>query len=136
MCYSNLIALILQYAISQVSYYYDYVPKTVSDLLIKSYIFMLVFFGLLLLCYLIDLIAKNSKPLNLFIGFVYELLSIVIFFLPLDIYIDNKLGLNKKSIAYSLSFGDNSRTLQDEEVNGIMEKIIEDLAKSGMELRK
>lgn len=96
MCYSNLIALILQYAISQVSYYYDYVPKTVSDLLIKSYIFMLVFFGLLLLCYLIDLIAKNSKPLNLFIGFVYELLSIVIFFLPLDIYIDNK-----KQIYYS-----------------------------------
>ena len=48
----------------------------------------------------------------------------------------NILDKNKKSIAYSLSFGDNSRTLQDEEVNGIMEKIIEDLAKSGMELRK
>ena len=48
----------------------------------------------------------------------------------------NLLDNSKKSLAYSLSFGDNSRTLQDEEVNSIMEKIIEDLAKSGMELRK
>lgn len=96
MCYSNLIALILQFIISQTSYYYDFVPKNISDMLIKSYIFMLVFFGLLLLCYLIDLIVKKAKPLNLFVSFFYVLLSTVIFFLPLDIYIDNK-----KQIYYS-----------------------------------
>ena len=96
MCYSNLIALILQFIISQTSYYYDFVPRNISNMLIKSYIFMLVFFGLLLLCYLIDLIVKNAKPLNLFVSFFYVLLSTVIFFLPLDIYIDNK-----KQIYYS-----------------------------------
>ena len=48
----------------------------------------------------------------------------------------NILDKNKKSLAYSLTFGDQNRTLNDEEVNIIMEKIIEDLSKSGMELRK
>ena len=43
---------------------------------------------------------------------------------------------NKKSLAYSLTFGDQNRTLNDDEINAIMEKIIEDLEKSGMELRK
>ena len=42
----------------------------------------------------------------------------------------------KKSLAYSLIFGDQNRTLNDEEVSTIMEKIIEDLEKAGMELRK
>ena len=48
----------------------------------------------------------------------------------------NILDKNKKSLAYSLTFGDQNRTLNDEEINSIMENIIEDLAKSGMELRK
>ena len=48
----------------------------------------------------------------------------------------NLLDLNKKSIAYSLTFADKDRTLQDEEINNIMNKIIENLDKSGMELRK
>ena len=48
----------------------------------------------------------------------------------------NILDNNKKSLAYSLVFGDPTRTLNDEEINETMEKIIEDLAKSGMELRK
>ena len=43
---------------------------------------------------------------------------------------------NKKSLAYSLTFSDPARTLQDEEINTIMENIIADLEKSGMELRK
>ncbi len=48
----------------------------------------------------------------------------------------NILDKNKRSLAYSLTFGDQNRTLNDEEINSIMENIIEDLAKSGMELRK
>lgn len=48
----------------------------------------------------------------------------------------NLLDKTKKSLAYSLIFGDQNRTLNDEEVNAIMDKIIEDLEKSGMELRK
>ena len=43
---------------------------------------------------------------------------------------------NKKSLAYSLAFADPNKTLQDEEVNAIMENIIADLEKSGIELRK
>ncbi len=48
----------------------------------------------------------------------------------------NILDKNKRSLAYSLTFGDQNRTLNDEEINSIMENIIEDLAKAGMELRK
>ena len=47
----------------------------------------------------------------------------------------NLLDLSKKSIAYSLTFGDKERTLQDEEINQIMDKIIKALEKAGMELR-
>ena len=43
---------------------------------------------------------------------------------------------NKKSLAYSLTFGDQNRTLNDDEINAIMENIIKDLEKAGMELRK
>ena len=54
-----------------------------------------------------------------------------------DIYRDSKLGENKKSIAYSLKFRDKNKTLQDEEVNNIMNSITEELEKQvGAELRK
>ena len=53
-----------------------------------------------------------------------------------DLYEGKNIMNNKKSLAYSLTFSDPARTLQDDEVNTIMENIISDLEKSGMELRK
>lgn len=54
-----------------------------------------------------------------------------------DIYRDKKLGENKKSIAFALLFRDKNRTLNDEEVNKVMEEIISDLeTKVGAKLRK
>ena len=54
-----------------------------------------------------------------------------------DIYRNEKLGTNKKSVAYSLIFRDKNKTLSDEEVNSLMEAIITELEKSlGAELRK
>ncbi len=54
-----------------------------------------------------------------------------------DIYRDEKLGQNKKSVAYSLKFRDKNKTLQDEEINNLMQQIIEDLQKQLLaELRK
>jgi len=54
-----------------------------------------------------------------------------------DIYRNEKLGENKKSIAYSLVFRDKNKTLSDEEINKIMEDIILELEKTlGAELRK
>ena len=53
-----------------------------------------------------------------------------------DVYTNPILG-NKKSVAYSLTFGSNSKTLTDEEINPIVEKVIESLEKNfGAELRK
>ncbi len=53
-----------------------------------------------------------------------------------DVYTSNMLG-DKKSIAYSLTFGSNSKTLTDDEVNPVLEKIIESLEKNlKAELRK
>ena len=54
-----------------------------------------------------------------------------------DIYRDEKLGENKKSVAYSLIFRDKNKTLSDEEINTTMENIITELEKTlGAELRK
>ena len=53
-----------------------------------------------------------------------------------DLYEGKNIESNKKSLAYSLTFGDNNRTLNDDEINSIMDKIIADLEKDGMELRK
>ena len=54
-----------------------------------------------------------------------------------DVYTGKGIEENKKSIAYSLSFGANDRTLTDEEINNVLEKIIE-AAKNKLraELRK
>ena len=54
-----------------------------------------------------------------------------------DIYRSEKLGENKKSVAYSLIFRDKNKTLSDEEINSTMEVIIYELEKTlGAELRK
>ena len=54
-----------------------------------------------------------------------------------DIYRNEKLGENKKSVAYSLIFRDKNKTLSDEEINSTMESIVSELEKSlGAELRK
>ena len=54
-----------------------------------------------------------------------------------DIYRNEKLGENKKSVAYALMFRDKNKTLSDEEINIVMNSIIEELEKTlNAELRK
>ena len=54
-----------------------------------------------------------------------------------DVYTGTGIEDSKKSIAYSLEFGTNDRTLTDEEINGLMEKIVTTLEKEvKAELRK
>ena len=54
-----------------------------------------------------------------------------------DVYEGANIGISKKSLAYSLVFGAQDRTLTDEEVNEVMQKIIERLKKTlKAELRK
>ena len=54
-----------------------------------------------------------------------------------DIYRNEKLGENKKSVAYALVFRDKNKTLDDQEINTIMEAIVQELEKQlGAELRK
>ncbi len=53
-----------------------------------------------------------------------------------DVYEGANIPEGKRSIAYSLAFGANDRTLTDEEINNIMEKVIETVQnKLGAELR-
>ena len=53
-----------------------------------------------------------------------------------DVYRDEELGENKKSVAYALEFRDADKTLTDEEINPVMEKIVQSLQKEfGAELR-
>ena len=44
-----------------------------------------------------------------------------------DLYTGDKVGENEKSIAYSLTFGNESRTLTEEEVTEVFDKIIKDV---------
>ena len=53
-----------------------------------------------------------------------------------DVYTGENIEENKKSIAYSLEFGTSDRTLTDEEINAILEKIIAGLEKQGAIIRK
>ena len=54
-----------------------------------------------------------------------------------DIYRNEKIGDNKKSVAYALKFRAKDRTLNDEEISEVMENIIKALEDElGAELRK
>lgn len=54
-----------------------------------------------------------------------------------DIYRDEKIGENKKSVAYSLIFRDTTKSLSDEGINPVMEEITVELQKQfNAELRK
>ena len=53
-----------------------------------------------------------------------------------DVYRSEKLGENKKSVAYELSFRSTERTLTDDEISNTMSQIISDLEKEvGASLR-
>ena len=54
-----------------------------------------------------------------------------------DVYTGSNIGENKKSIEYALTFSAKDKTLTDEEINTLLEKIIVDLEKNlKAELRK
>ena len=53
-----------------------------------------------------------------------------------DVYEGKNIDSNKRSIAYSLTFGTPDRTLNDEEINSILDNIIKDLENKGLEIRK
>ena len=52
-----------------------------------------------------------------------------------DVYEGAQVGEGKKSVAYSLSFRAKDRTLEEAEVSAIVEKILAELGKLGIELR-
>ena len=53
-----------------------------------------------------------------------------------DVYEGKNIDENKRSIAYSLTFGTPDRTLNDDEINTILDNIIKDLENKGIEIRK
>jgi phenylalanyl-tRNA synthetase beta chain len=53
-----------------------------------------------------------------------------------DIYEGSQIAQGYKSVAYSISFRAKDRTLEDKDINPIMEKILADLSELGIELRK
>ena len=52
-----------------------------------------------------------------------------------DVYEGERIGTDKKSLAYSIRFRAADRTLEDKDVNGIMDKIVNALKELGAELR-
>lgn len=52
-----------------------------------------------------------------------------------DVYEGKNIDKNKRSIAYSLTFGTQERTLNDEEINNILNEIIETLNKNNISIR-
>ena len=66
-------------------------------------------------------------------GSAFAVESVAVF----DVYRGTGLPEGKKSLAFSLVFRSSGRTLTDDEVNGVFQKIQEDLVKStGWQIRK
>ena len=82
--------------------------------------------------------GERGLPLLLFLCYSKEKAKKLLEKMQLfDIYRNEKLGENKKSVAYSLIFRDKNRTLSDDEINVVMENIISELQKTlKAELRK
>lgn len=53
-----------------------------------------------------------------------------------DVYEGSQIKEGYKSVAYSISFRASDRTLADQDINSIMDKILKNLEKLGIELRK
>lgn len=53
-----------------------------------------------------------------------------------DVYRSESLGADKKSIAYSLTFRDSGKTLQDSDIDPVIGTILSELEKDGITLRK
>ena len=53
-----------------------------------------------------------------------------------DVFKSDKIGTDKKSIAFALTFRNTEGTLSDEDINPIIAKILANLEKVGVELRK
>ena len=52
-----------------------------------------------------------------------------------DVYVGENIGEDEKSIAYTLTFSDSTRTLSDEEVTQLFRQIIEKVEQTGAKLR-
>ena len=55
---------------------------------------------------------------------------------PFDVYKGEKIGEGKKSIAFAISFRDSAKTLNDDEVNSVINKILANLEKINITLRR
>ncbi|MCL2772127.1 MAG: phenylalanine--tRNA ligase subunit beta [Oscillospiraceae bacterium] len=55
---------------------------------------------------------------------------------PFDVYKGEKIGAGKKSIAFGITFRNSERTLSDDEVNLVIDKILKNLEKFNILLRK
>ena len=52
-----------------------------------------------------------------------------------DVYEGEQVAAGKKSVAYSLVFRDKTKTLVDTDVNPIIDKLLKELGKLGIEIR-
>ncbi|MCL1858937.1 MAG: phenylalanine--tRNA ligase subunit beta [Oscillospiraceae bacterium] len=55
---------------------------------------------------------------------------------PFDVYKGEKIGEGKKSVAFAISFRDSARTLSDDEVNIVINKILKSLEEINITLRR
>ena len=79
-------------------------------------------------------------PRDILVGEIEDVISqnggrILESFNLFDIYEGNQIDQGYKSVAYSLTFRDKERTLVDDEVNKVMEKILKLLEKKNIRIR-
>ncbi len=80
-------------------------------------------------------------PEGIFVGRIEDIIranggSHLESFALFDIYEGEQIQKGYKSVAYTITFRAKDRTLEDRDVNGVMEKILSELEKLGIELRK
>ena len=84
--FANLIGLILQSLCRVVSDNIDTLNRVLVDFVLKSFLVYFIAFGALLLIYIISIGVKNEKIVRN-ISFVYGILSIFVYVLPISVHI-------------------------------------------------
>ena len=88
MVFTNLAGLVLQILSGILSYNYYSVPVFFTSLVVKLYLIYFIIFGALMLLYIINLIKPNRYSLIFKVITAYSLVSMVVFFLPMSLYLN------------------------------------------------
>jgi phenylalanyl-tRNA synthetase beta chain len=74
---------------------------------------------------IVDVDVNSSDVIKIMLASKHKYIQDILLF---DVYMDKKMGNNKKSLTFSICMQDKNKTLTDKDANGDMEKVVEALS--------